>query len=66
MCFSELIDEQGMVHSAVFFEGEDGEEEEAALSGWDEKNPDKQRIAWISRKRLSKYYIVVEFILNKE
>jgi hypothetical protein len=66
MCFAESTDKEGRVHSAVFFEGKDGEEAEVALSRWDEVNPDKQRIAWIPRKRANKYYFVVEFILNKE
>ena len=66
MCFSELVDGQGRVHSAVFFEGLDGEEEEPALSRWDEENPDKQRIAWIPRERVNKFYFVVEFILKEE
>ncbi|MFH1582729.1 MAG: hypothetical protein ABIB72_00210 [Candidatus Falkowbacteria bacterium] len=66
MCFAEIIDEQGRIHSADYFEGLDGEEEEIALSGWDKHNMDKQRICWISKKQSNKFCFVVEFILKEE
>ena len=65
MCFSKQVDVNGRVHSTDFLEGREDEEVEAALSRWDEENPDKERIAWIPRQRLNKCFFVIEFILKE-